>query len=241
MLVKFKKVIAILIDECSMVGMRILGSACLNVNECAHGGNHSDEDWGGVPIVILVGDDFQLPPPFDMGAFDVLYYGSHNNGLSGIEALGAEQFINCSNLVMELSAAKWQKNDQQEFKGILSKARVSDIDSDTANQLVNELSLQKNQAYTDEEKLEIFKDSLFISANNAPVAKFNLMRLSQVCSKDCPVAVLKSKTIKQASCGVCHLKDNSTPNSSILCKGRLVSICGHNFEPTAQWCTGYCG
>jgi hypothetical protein len=106
MLVKFKMAIAILIDKCSMVGMRILGSACSNVNECAHGGNHSDEDWGGVPIVILVGDDFQLPPPFDKGAFDVLYYGSHNNGLSGIEALGAEQFINCSNLVMELSAAK---------------------------------------------------------------------------------------------------------------------------------------
>jgi hypothetical protein len=54
MLVKFKKVIAILIDEHSMVSMRMLGSACSNVNECAHGGNHSDEDWGGVPIVTLV-------------------------------------------------------------------------------------------------------------------------------------------------------------------------------------------
>jgi hypothetical protein len=39
-----QKVIAILIDEHSMVGMRMLGSACSNVNECAHGGNHSDED-----------------------------------------------------------------------------------------------------------------------------------------------------------------------------------------------------
>jgi hypothetical protein len=57
------------------------------------------------------------------------------------------------------------------------------------------------------------------------------MRLSQVCSKDCPVAVLKSKTMKQATNGSCHLKDDSTPNSSILCKGSLVSICGHNFEP----------
>jgi hypothetical protein len=76
--VKFKKAIVILIDEHSMVGMRMLGSACSNVNECAHGGNHSDEDWGGVPTVILVGDDFQLPPPFDKGAFNVLHYGSCN-------------------------------------------------------------------------------------------------------------------------------------------------------------------
>jgi hypothetical protein len=45
---------------------------------------------------------------------------------------------------MELSAAKQQRKDQHEFKGILSKARVSEIDSDTASQLVNELSLQKN-------------------------------------------------------------------------------------------------
>jgi hypothetical protein len=50
----------------------MLGSAFSNVHECAHGGNHSEEDWGGVPIVILVGDDFQLPPPFDKGA--LMYY-----------------------------------------------------------------------------------------------------------------------------------------------------------------------
>jgi hypothetical protein len=50
------------------------------------------------------------------------------------------------------------------------------------------------------------------------------------------VAVLKSKTMKQATNGSCHLKADSTPNSSILCKGSLVSICGHNFEP--KWvCT----
>jgi hypothetical protein len=79
-----------------------------------------------------------------------------------------------------------QPNDkgQQEFKDILSKAHVSEIESDTASQLVNELILQQNQAYTDEEKTEIFQDSLFISANKAPVAEFNLMQLSQVCSKD---------------------------------------------------------
>jgi hypothetical protein len=108
---------------------------------------------------------------------------------------------------------------------------VSEIDSDTASQLMNELSLQKNRAYIDEEKTEIFQDSLFISASKAPVAEFNLMRLSHVCSKDCPVALLKSKTMKQANNGSCHLKDDSTPSSSLLCKGSLVSICGCNFEP----------
>jgi hypothetical protein len=37
--------------------------------------------------------------------------------------------------------------------------------------------------------------------------------------------------MKQASHGSCHLKFDIPPNSSILCKGSLVPICGHNFEP----------
>jgi hypothetical protein len=45
------------------------------------------------------------------------------------------------------------------------------------------------------------------------------------------VAVLKSKTMKQASNGSCHMKDDCAPSSSILCMGSLVSICGRNFEP----------
>jgi hypothetical protein len=48
---------------------------------------------------------------------------------------------------MALSAAKWQRKDQQQFKGILSKARASEIDNDTANQLVNELSLKKSSIH----------------------------------------------------------------------------------------------
>jgi hypothetical protein len=46
-----------------------------------------------------------------------------------------------------------------------------------------------------------------------------------------PCGCFKVKTMKQATNGSCHLKDDSTPNSSILCKGSLVSICGRNFEP----------
>ena len=33
-----------------------------NVSKTAHGGGHYDEDWGGVPVVIFLGDDYQIPP-----------------------------------------------------------------------------------------------------------------------------------------------------------------------------------
>ncbi len=36
----------------------------------AHKGTNTNKEWGGIPIVILVGDDYQLPS-IDPGAFYV--------------------------------------------------------------------------------------------------------------------------------------------------------------------------
>ena len=39
-----------------------------NVRECVFKGKNSKEIWGGVPAVILFGDDYQLFPVVDEGA-----------------------------------------------------------------------------------------------------------------------------------------------------------------------------
>ena len=41
----------------------MVGAAEKNAACTAHGGSHDEEDWGGIPIVIWIGDDYQLPPP----------------------------------------------------------------------------------------------------------------------------------------------------------------------------------
>jgi len=225
---KFQRLVALIIDERSMMGLKLFGSACANVKQFAHGGGHDEEDWGGVPIVMIVGDDFQLPPSFGKGAFDILV---RCGGQSQVEALGAEQFLSCASNVIELQAVKRQQESQVEFKEFLETARASDIDEDAANTLINQLSLHKNNRYTQEEKDEIFKDSLFISANVAPVAEFNLMRLSRECSVDNPVAVVKSKLVRQSQSGKTHAFPDSVPLATLMCIGCLVSICGRNFEP----------
>jgi len=55
-----------------MVSQWVLGSAEMNIRSTAHGGGHGNEDWGGIPVVILFGDDFQLTPPCEEGAIDLL-------------------------------------------------------------------------------------------------------------------------------------------------------------------------
>ena len=114
---KFKCTVALIIDERSMVSLQALGGACSNVTTCAHGGVHREEDWGGLPVVLLVGDDYQLPP-FGKGVFDAFNMG-HTVMLTKEQALGAEQFFLCANEVMELDVQKRANAGQEEFRAIL--------------------------------------------------------------------------------------------------------------------------
>ena len=56
-----------MIDERSMLSSKILAIAERNVRECAFKGQNSKEIWGGVPVVLLSGDDYQLFPVIDEG------------------------------------------------------------------------------------------------------------------------------------------------------------------------------
>jgi len=60
--------LCLMIDERSMLSSIILAVAERNIRECAFRGQNSKEIWGGVPVVLLFGDDFQLFPVIDEGA-----------------------------------------------------------------------------------------------------------------------------------------------------------------------------
>ena len=53
---------ALLVDERSLVGCTTLGWMEFL---CKHGKKNSELSWGGIPVVVLLGDDVQLPPVCD--------------------------------------------------------------------------------------------------------------------------------------------------------------------------------
>ena len=226
---KFKNTVAILLDERSMVSLRCLGAASNHVATTAHGGCHDDEDWGGVPIVVLFGDDYQLPS-IDRGPFDILV--DTRSRLSKDELKGAEAFLECAEDVMVLSQAKRFLEDQQEFKEILCQARTSELSKTMATKLVDELSLHKNLEYTEEEKREIFDNALFISANKRPVEERNLRRLAELSSPDTPVAIIKSRTQSGKKMGKNSHFENNALSTAMMCAGAMVSVAGCNFQPS---------
>jgi len=65
---KLKDTVALIVDERSMVSSLVLGIMESYCRQDAFRGTMQNSSWGGLPMVILVGDDYQLPS-IDEGAF----------------------------------------------------------------------------------------------------------------------------------------------------------------------------
>jgi hypothetical protein len=59
---------ALLVDEISMLSQEILALLEEAISKTAHECGHAREDWGGFPVVIMFGGDYQLPSMGKPGA-----------------------------------------------------------------------------------------------------------------------------------------------------------------------------
>ncbi len=59
---------SLIIDERSMLSSKVLAAAERNVQHSVYKGQNGGEIWGGVPVVLLFGDDYQLFPVIEEGA-----------------------------------------------------------------------------------------------------------------------------------------------------------------------------
>ena len=75
LVVKLEDTVALIVDERSMVSALLLGTMEDYCKQAAFKGTNKQLKLGGLPIVILVGDDHQLPP-IEEGAFSCLEHTS---------------------------------------------------------------------------------------------------------------------------------------------------------------------
>ena len=54
--------VVLIIDERSMVSSTLLSTTESNIRQTTYLGQNDGIDWAGIPVVIVLGDDFQLPP-----------------------------------------------------------------------------------------------------------------------------------------------------------------------------------
>jgi len=108
--------IALFFDERSMISQKLFGATEKNISQTAHGCGHSHEEWGGIPIVVIFGDDYQLPS-IEAGAFDC--FNANRISKLGAQANGKEHFKKLGRKVMYLQRSMRQKKSEKIFLRLL--------------------------------------------------------------------------------------------------------------------------
>jgi energy-coupling factor transporter ATP-binding protein EcfA2 len=124
---KLENTIVLIVDERSMVSALLLGTMEAYCRQAAFKGTKRHLSWGGLPLVILVGDDYQLPP-IDEGAFYCLDNRSKQQRSRVEHQLlenGMRLFLEFGTDVMTLAQSKRVLEGQTQLQQILNGVRSS--------------------------------------------------------------------------------------------------------------------
>lgn len=240
LLARFANTLIIIIDERSMLDATMLGTIKHYMKQCAHSGQNKNHPWGGIPIIILVGDDYQLPP-ISPGAFYALNEDQLKKTAFMTDAAyslrkdGFEEFREIGKKVIYLHGEKRVNEGQDEFKSILQAVRCEDDNKKlTEKEITRLLELDINHtSFTDTQKKTIQDEATFVFANKEPRDALNSCKLKNLNMQGSPVARIRSKTEKNGRqvSNQTHFDSDRTPNRVLLCKGARVTLNGCNPDP----------
>jgi hypothetical protein len=241
MLRRFATMLVIIIDERSMLDAGMLGIIQNYMEQCAHQGQKKDHPWGGIPIIILVGDDYQLPPILS-GAFYALDPKSlprtftMSHAYFQIRLKGFAEFRKMGKNVIYLEGEKRANDGQDMFKRLLRVVRCEQGNNqmtDDEAQTLLELDIY-HPTFSAEQRRTIQEDATYIFANRIPRDQHNSWKLKLANSSCTPVARMKSHTVKRNGRPVsnqAHFDLERQPARVLLCKGARVTLNGYNPDP----------
>ena len=238
---QFRNTLIIIIDERSMLDATVLGLIKSYMQQYAHAGRNPNHPWGGIPIIILVGDDYQLPPILQ-GAFYALSQTTivRSKNMTDIHfhvrAAGFDEFLKMGETAIFLEGEKRVIAGQEQFKQILRAVRNEDETEQMTQEDVQtllELDLDHNK-YTPHERKEIEMNATYVFAFKEARDKLNSLKLRSANLNGNPVARIKSKTIRHCGRPVSnesHFDSDRQPNRVLICKDARVTINGYNPDP----------
>jgi hypothetical protein len=240
---KFRNLLALIIDERSLLGSKLFGCCRQKITETIYNSHGKSHPWGGLPIVILVGDDYQLPPSFDTGAFHSL----HPLPGSSSKAMGQSSFKECSEKVMHLSVNRRVEDDQVVTKELLEHLRVDELDENKGHveHLMNlHLNcIEKHFGSAKKKELETSGSILHLYAYNDDVFDHNMYSVANIVNSNNPLAVVKTRSVgKKGKAVSWHFgQKDELLQSSMIAIGAIVALRGRNFCPAWGLHNGACG
>ena len=239
---QLRRTMVLIMDERSMISSEILGAAARNCKETAHGGVNHALSWGGIPVVVLVGDDHQLPPVESKdgkgkGAF-YIFDGSERcvsrDWGSNVETLGVSQFLELATTVRNLSTIERQDGSNHGHVNLLSSLRPpNEPTQDQVNKLLS-LDLRKQPPNM---KDHIMDTAMHIYANKDKARDWNNICIATKSSENNPIAMIKARgescISKTGKAILSHFNSEHIKLTTNIFVGERVSLCGANLIP--EW------
>lgn len=234
---KFKTLLALIIDERSLVSSRLLGTAEAMASETMHGGcYHQSDSWGGLPIVIMVGDDYQLPG-IGEGPFTALL----NRYGSKMTYNGRMKLLECADFVMQLESSKRVNGAATKTRALLDRLRIGYPEEQDVSKLMS-LHLDNIRKHHGNAFADAIEDrAMFLFFKNEKRIAHNMFQLFKHATKTNPVAVIKSRTNGRSGKAIRSHFDADLPSAAVFCTGSKVAINNRNFMPSWGLHNGACG
>ena len=226
---KLKDLICLIIDERSLLDAAITGVTEQMMSETLFNGSLSHHDWGHIPVLIFVGDDYQLPS-ITSGAFDCFEKKDGNKTVTN----GRQQLQKAAEVVMSLTASKRINDKQKMDKEIIRKTRTAEeLEDSEINKLLN-LHLTNIQAkHSPTVVNDIKKKAIYLFYRNNKRIMKNLEILTETTGPSNPVAICKTKSngLHDGKAIKSHFKNSEIPGTSIIAVGTKVALENRNFNP----------
>ena len=250
---KLKELLVLMVDERSMLNSHVTFGAEEHVRECAFNGHNRRERWGGVPVVLLFGDDYQLPPTDKKGAIngfhkfhnnkrpETMTSRSKNNQICEYE--GCQILIDMMTEEVFMLTRNFRTTDKED-SDLMNRMRVGDQTMEDADRLIN-LHIS-NYPSSFREKIEDDPKTLWAFAKRDDMNKKNVDMLVKTQKRHgVPIARLrcrfKSNMSGDAVAYPSHFFGKKILFTLDVCVGAHVCLETANIDPNSGLFVGAIG
>jgi hypothetical protein len=245
------------IDERSMLSSKVLAAAERNTRHSVYKGQNSGEIWGGVPVVLLYGDDYQLFPVIKEGAIQGYSKKKLKMPHTPTEKLSASQLL-CQRgsylftNVMSETVFTLDKNyrvKNKEFHDLFGRLHTGEPTQQDAEIILNlHIGLYESDIAS-MDYLKNNKKTMWLYARNAEKELKNQEMLVYTSKKmsvpvarlDCTYDTKRLSGDKEQMLCYSHFDQNSYDQHTNICVGARVAISNVNFLPETGLYNGAIG
>ena len=164
----------LLVDERSLIGVTTLGWMEFMFRYGVNGGDNCDLSWGGLPVVVFLGDDVQLPP--------VLDYPVYKNKGKYPAALHGELVWQEFKTVVNLKTMVRQGEEEHQLRDVLTALCESKLTPYQAKWLQNFQHHNLKTKYGSELLQRMHSNALFVFPSHEGEWQHNKTKLYQFLS-----------------------------------------------------------